>query len=57
LSRLTDGMGAGDILLLHDGALAKTGQSFALATLPQLLRELSRRGLRSVALPEAFRDG
>lgn len=57
LSRLTDGLGAGDILVLHDGALEKTGQSFALATLAQLLRELSRRGLRSVALPEAFRDG
>lgn len=57
LSRLTDGLGAGDILLLHDGPYARTGGSPLLAVLPRLLGELSAHGLKSVPLPEAFRDG
>ena len=57
LSRLADGLSAGDILLLHDGARARTGNPALLTVLPRLLNELSARGLASVSLPEAFHDG
>jgi peptidoglycan/xylan/chitin deacetylase (PgdA/CDA1 family) len=57
LGRLIDGLRAGDILLLHDGARARNGESTLLAVLSRLLAELSARGLKSVPLPEAFRDG
>jgi peptidoglycan/xylan/chitin deacetylase (PgdA/CDA1 family) len=57
LTRLVDGLRAGDILLLHDGARAGSGGSTLLAVLPRLLGELSARGLKSVPLPEAYRDG
>ena len=48
LARLTRGLAAGDILLLHDGHGATTaaGQPVVLAVLPPLLAELRARGLR-----------
>lgn len=57
LRRLTDGLCAGEILLLHDGARAKGGESLLISMLPRLLSALSERGLKSVSLPDAFRDG
>jgi len=56
LSRLTRGLAAGDILLLHDGGAARTadGQPMVLAVLPLLLEKLANHGLRSVALPDCF---
>lgn len=55
LARLTRGLAAGDILLLHDGHVAHTpeGQPVILAVLPRLLDELSRRGLKAVTLSHA----
>lgn len=55
-NRMADGLDAGDILLLHDAARARTGASTLLNVLPRLLGELSVRGLASVPLPEAFRE-
>jgi peptidoglycan/xylan/chitin deacetylase (PgdA/CDA1 family) len=55
LQRLTRGLAAGDVLVLHDGARALTaaGTPVVLAVLPALLEELAARGLKSVALPAA----
>ena len=55
LRRLTRGLGAGDVLLLHDGHAARTpaGQPVVLAVLPPLLAALRARGLRPVPLAEA----
>jgi len=59
LARLTHHLGAGDILLVHDGHAARRGTSApaVLSVLPQLLRTLAGRQLRTVtldaALPEA----
>lgn len=55
LGRLTRGLGAGDILLLHDGHSARTaaGQPVTLAVLPDLLRTLAERGLKPVTLLDA----
>ncbi len=47
LARLTSGLAAGDVLLLHDSAPA------SLAVLPPLLEELAARGLKCVSLPQA----
>jgi peptidoglycan/xylan/chitin deacetylase (PgdA/CDA1 family) len=47
LARLTSGLAAGDVLLLHDN------RPRALAVLPALLDELAARGLKSVSLPSA----
>lgn len=54
LARLTGGLAAGDILLLHDGNAARTedGRPVVLVVLPELLAELERRRLRAVPLPE-----
>jgi peptidoglycan/xylan/chitin deacetylase (PgdA/CDA1 family) len=54
--KLIQGLGAGDILLLHDGNAARTAsdQAVILETLPRLLDELTRAGLRSVPLPQAL---
>lgn len=54
LTRLTENLKAGDILLLHDGNAASTreGRPVVLEVLPELLLELERRGLRAVPLPE-----
>ena len=57
LRRLTDELRAGDILMLHDAAPARSGKPALLTVLPRLLAELSARGLASVPLPEALRDG
>ncbi|HEU0225742.1 MAG TPA: polysaccharide deacetylase family protein [Steroidobacteraceae bacterium] len=58
LRRLTRGLAPGDILLLHDGASARTraGEPVVLAVLPALLDQLAARGLKPVTLPEACRD-
>jgi len=48
---LTRGLKPGDILLMHDGA------PIVLAVLPALLDHLAARGLKSVTLPDACRDG
>jgi len=47
LARLTLGLAAGDVLLLHDSA------PVSLAVLPALLEQLAARGLKSVSLPGA----
>ena len=47
LARLTSGLAAGDVLLLHDD------RPRALDVLPALLDELAARGLKSVTLPSA----
>lgn len=56
LGRLTRGLGAGDILLMHDGhsALTPDGQPVILAFLPPLLRILAERGFRPVTLADAM---
>lgn len=56
LARLTRGLAAGDILLLHDGGCARTrdGEPMVLAILPSLLEKLVHEGLRSVALRDCF---
>jgi peptidoglycan/xylan/chitin deacetylase (PgdA/CDA1 family) len=53
--RLTRNLGAGDILLLHDGnsARAPSGRPVVLDVLPPLLGRLAGRGLRSISLTEA----
>jgi len=48
LARLTRGLGAGDVLLLHDSS------PVVLEVLPALLDELAARGLKSVSLPSAL---
>lgn len=57
LRRLTRGLAAGDILLLHDGHPARTAQGVpvVLAVLPRLLEILAAQGLRAVSLPLAMR--
>jgi peptidoglycan-N-acetylglucosamine deacetylase len=52
-TRLTEGLAAGDILLLHDGNSTTTpdGQVLMLVVLEKLLHELNARGLHSVGLP------
>lgn len=58
LRRLTSGLSAGDVLLLHDGAPARSraGEPVVLAVLPALLEELAARGLTSVSLPAGCSD-
>lgn len=55
-ARLTRGLAAGDILLLHDGnaAHSKPGRPVILDVLPPLLRQFQASGLRAVTLPQAF---
>jgi peptidoglycan/xylan/chitin deacetylase (PgdA/CDA1 family) len=55
LGRLTRGLGAGDILLMHDGhsALTPEGQPVILAILPPLLRALAEQELKPVTLDDA----
>jgi len=50
LRRLTRGLAAGDVLLLHDSA------PVVLAVLPALLGELAARGLKAVSLESACGD-
>lgn len=56
LRRLTDGLAAGDILLLHDGHAARTaaGRPVVLDVLPPLLDTCRAAGLRCVTLPQAL---
>jgi peptidoglycan/xylan/chitin deacetylase (PgdA/CDA1 family) len=56
LARLTRSLGAGDILLLHDGHAARTrsGTAVVLEVLPGLLSAIEQRGLRTVTLREAL---
>lgn len=58
LQRLVTNLSAGDILLLHDGSMLRTGRErpIVLDVLPELLKTLSARGLQSVTLRHAFRD-
>ena len=57
LDRLATGLAAGDILLLHDGACARTrgGQPVVLEVLPALLERILAAGLKPVSLPAAMR--
>ncbi|MGB3068529.1 MAG: polysaccharide deacetylase family protein [Ottowia sp.] len=52
LGRLTKGLAAGDILLMHDGHAARghSGKAVVLEALPPLLDTLSQHGLHSVTL-------
>ena len=56
LQRLTRGLAAGDVLLLHDGhaARAADGRAVVLHVLPALLDQLRAAGLVAVTLPQAF---
>ena len=54
--RLTRSLGAGDILLLHDGHAARgpLGTPVIVEVLPRLLETLRARRLTAVTLSEAF---
>jgi peptidoglycan/xylan/chitin deacetylase (PgdA/CDA1 family) len=56
LGKLTHGMGAGDIVLLHDGHAARTdaGTPVILEVLPPLLRQIAAASLEPVTLRTAF---
>jgi peptidoglycan/xylan/chitin deacetylase (PgdA/CDA1 family) len=56
LQRLTRGLAAGDILLLHDGhcARAADGRPVVLHVLPALLDQVRAAGLVAVTLPQAY---
>jgi len=56
LRRITAGLAAGDVILLHDGSCATTrdGEPVVLAVLPALLDHLASRNLRPVSLPIAL---
>jgi len=56
LARLCDGLGAGDILLLHDGNAARTaaGVPVVLVVLPALLERIVAVGLHPTTLPDAL---
>ncbi len=59
LARLTRALGAGDILLLHDGnsALTPGGKPVVLEVLPALLQRLKQERLRAVTLADAIPMG
>lgn len=60
LRRLGRGLAAGDVLLLHDGNVARTrngGVPVVLEVLPPLLRQIAAAGLRAVSLPRAMPAG
>jgi peptidoglycan/xylan/chitin deacetylase (PgdA/CDA1 family) len=56
LNRLTRGLRAGDILLLHDAnsERAPSGKPVVLEALPALLTRIEQAGLRTVTLPQAM---
>jgi peptidoglycan/xylan/chitin deacetylase (PgdA/CDA1 family) len=58
LGRLTKGLAAGDVLLLHDGVVARARREdpTVLRVLPRLLEQIADRGLRSVTLRSACGD-
>ena len=55
LARLTDGLAAGDIVLLHDGNAARSGSGrpVLLDVLPALLQRFEQARLRTVTLTQA----
>ena len=57
LGRLSRGLAAGDIVLLHDGnaARAPSGRAVVLEVLPALLARIAQAGLHCVTLTEAAR--
>ena len=57
-ARLTDGLAAGDILLLHDGHAARTadGTPVVLAVLPRLLARIAELRLKPVRLADASKS-
>ncbi len=59
LQRLTAGLAAGDILLLHDSGSSRgrDGTPVVLAVLPLLLQRMKSEGLTSVTLAEGLADG
>jgi peptidoglycan/xylan/chitin deacetylase (PgdA/CDA1 family) len=59
LQRLTRGLAAGDILLLHDTGRSRTrdGTPVVLAVLPDLLERIQAQGLKPVTLSAALDDG
>lgn len=59
LSRLTRGLAAGDILLLHDANSRKapSGKPVVLEVLPELLQRIEQAGLHAVTLPQAMQPG
>ena len=59
LHRLVGALAAGDILMLHDGGrrLTRDGVPVVLAVLPKLLERLREKGLKSVTLARALRNG
>lgn len=59
LSRLVQGLTAGDILLMHDGHSARgaSGKAVVLEVLPRLLEALRQRGLHSVTLEAGCMPG
>jgi peptidoglycan/xylan/chitin deacetylase (PgdA/CDA1 family) len=59
LRRLTHGLAAGDILLLHDGGISVRtlgDGSVVLAVLPELLERIKAKGLKLVTLTAALDD-
>ena len=54
LRRLTNGLAAGDILLLHDGVCLGDNEPAVLSVLPVLLEQLASHRLRSTSLAIAF---
>ncbi|MEO8153421.1 MAG: polysaccharide deacetylase family protein [Rhizobacter sp.] len=56
LARLTRGLRAGDILLLHDANAqrAQSGKPVVIEVLPALLQQIAQAGLRTVTLPQAM---
>jgi peptidoglycan/xylan/chitin deacetylase (PgdA/CDA1 family) len=56
LRRLTRGLAAGDVLLLHDGShpCVREGEAVVLTVLPALLDYITARSLRSVSLRTAL---
>jgi len=57
--RLTRGLAAGDILLVHDAGAARGrgGRPVVLEVLPRVLEALDAAGLRGVTLPQAMEPG
>ncbi len=56
LNRLIRKLQRGDILLLHDGPFGRQqeGEKIVLSVLPQVLKALRERGLRSEVIPHAY---
>jgi hypothetical protein len=59
LRRLTRGLAAGDILLLHDGHAARTaaGEALIVCVLPKLLEAIAAQKLKPVTLEQACPPG